>query len=113
MGHTIRNLARKIKHLNAEIQDIDSALLILINQTAPSLLKLHGVGPDTAASVMVTVGDNPERLRSERAWASLVSCYPGRARSCRDGGYTFIGPALRNVGLITPTEWRCIRRQAS
>lgn len=77
----IRNLARRIKHLNTEIQNIDRALVALIEQAAPSLLELYGVGPDTAATLLVAAGDNPDRLHSERAWAHLCGVTPIPASS--------------------------------
>ena len=45
----IRNLARRVKLLNAEMRTIDQTLTELISETAPSLLDLHGIGTDTAA----------------------------------------------------------------
>jgi transposase len=49
--------------------------------TAPGLVALHGVGIDTAATLLVTAGDNPERLRSEAAWAHLCGVAPIEASS--------------------------------
>ncbi len=77
----IRDLARRIKALNAEMASIDKTLAELIGGTAPSLLELHGVGIDTAASLLVTAGDNPERLRSEASWAHLCGVTPIPASS--------------------------------
>ena len=48
---------------------------------APGLLALHGVGPDTAALLLVAAGDHPERLRSEAAWAHLCGTAPIPASS--------------------------------
>jgi transposase len=77
----IRGLARRIKHLDTEKRTIDQTLLLLIKETAPSLLELHGVGTDTAASLLVTAGDNPDRLHSERSWAQLCGVAPLPANS--------------------------------
>jgi transposase len=77
----IRDLARRIKRLDAEMASIDTALHTLINATAPSLLTLYGVGVDTAASLLVTAGDNPDRLHSERSWAHLCGVTPIPASS--------------------------------
>jgi len=77
----IRNLARRVKALNTEIREIDVMLAALIAQAAPSLLELHGVGTDTAASLLVTAGDNPQRLDSEAAWAHLCGVTPIPASS--------------------------------
>ena len=72
----IRNLARRIKGLNAEMASIDHMLTDLLTVTAPSLLELHGVGLDSAATLLVTAGDNPDRLKSEGSWAHLCGVAP-------------------------------------
>ena len=72
----IRNLARRIQGLNAEMASIDHMLSKLVAATAPSLLALHGVGLDSAATLLVTAGDNPDRLRSEGSWAHLCGVAP-------------------------------------
>ena len=77
----IRDLARRIRGLNAEMKQIDQTLTALIEDTAPSLLELHGTGPDTAASLLVTAGDNPDRLHSEKSWAHLCGVTPLPASS--------------------------------
>jgi transposase len=77
----IRNLARRIRSLNDEMRTIDATLTELVAATAPSLLELYGVGPDTAASLLVAAGDNPDRLRSERSWAHLCGVAPIPASS--------------------------------
>jgi transposase len=77
----IRSLARRIKSLDAEIRTIDGALTQLIEETAPSLLGLHGVGTDTAASLLVAAGDNPDRLHNEGSWAHLCGTTPLPASS--------------------------------
>jgi transposase len=77
----IRGLARRIQGFNSEIRDIDRMLTDLIARTAPSLLDLHGVGVDTAASLLVAAGDNPDRIHSERSWAHLCGTTPLPASS--------------------------------
>ncbi len=69
------------RFLAAEMRNIDRTLTALIGDTAPSLLALYGLGPDTAASLLVAAGDNPERLHSERAWAHLCGVTPIPASS--------------------------------
>jgi transposase len=53
----------------------------LVTGHAPGLLALHGVGPDTAALLLIAAGDHPERLRSEAAWAHLCAAAPIPASS--------------------------------
>jgi transposase len=49
-------------------------------------MALHGVGPDTAATLLVAAGDHPERLRSEAAWAHLCGAAPIPASSGKTSG---------------------------
>ncbi len=77
----IRSLARRIQGLNDEIRTIDAMLSELVTATAPSLLELYGVGTDAAASLLVTAGDNPDRLHSEGCWAHLCGVTPVPASS--------------------------------
>ncbi|HZD23275.1 MAG TPA: IS110 family transposase [Acidimicrobiia bacterium] len=48
----------------------------LVVEVAPSLLDLSGVGPATAAMLLVAAGDNPHRIHSEAAWAHLCGVAP-------------------------------------
>jgi len=134
----IRGLARRIKHLDAEMRTIDQTLRLLIEDTAPSLFELHGVGVDTAASLLVTAGDNPDRLKSERSWAHLCGVTPIPASSGKvtrhrlnRGGDRQANTALHRIvltrmsshpetriyvtkrraeGLSTPEIMRCLKR---
>jgi transposase len=74
-------LARRIRTLEAEIADLDDDLRPLIEQTAPTLLAMYGVGLDVAGQLLATVGDNPDRLRSEAAFAHLCGVAPIPASS--------------------------------
>ena len=84
---TMRGLGKRIKDINTEMKTIDTRLKQLIDETAPSLLDLHGVGLDTAASLLVTAGDNPERLNSEGSWAHLCGVAPIPASSGKTTRY--------------------------
>jgi transposase len=83
---TMRGLARRIEHLNVEIKGLDSMLTELVTNTAPSLVGLYGVGTDTAATLLVAAGDNPDRLHSERSWAHLCGVCPIPAGSGKTDG---------------------------
>jgi transposase len=82
----MRGLARRIVMLNNEIKALDVMLVELVADTAPSLVGLYGVGTDTAATLLVTAGDNPDRLRSERSWAHLCGVTPIPAGSGKTSG---------------------------
>ena len=75
------SLARRVESLEDEIAGLDERVETLLAATAPELLSLFGVGPDTAAALLVAAGDNPERLHSEAAWAHLCGAAPIRASS--------------------------------
>ena len=77
----LRILGQRVVALDEEKAHLDELLGKLIKATAPSLLELHGVGVDTAATLLVTAGDHPERLRSEAAWAHLCGVAPIEASS--------------------------------
>ena len=61
---------------HGEIKLLESMPAELVADTAPSLVGLCGVGTDTAATLLVAAGDNPDRLRSERSWAHLCGVCP-------------------------------------
>jgi transposase len=82
----IRGLARRIRDLNDEMRTIDGALEELIDTTAPSLLECYGVGVVTAATLLVTAGDNPDRLHTERSWAHLCGISPIPAGTGKTSG---------------------------
>ncbi len=69
-------LARRVHDLDAEIALIDEQLEPLVKAAAPELLNVFGVGVETAAVLLVTAGDNPERVTSEGAWAMLCGIAP-------------------------------------
>jgi len=83
---TMRGLARRIQMLNSEIKGLDSMLTELVANTAPSLVGLYGIGTDTAATLLVAAGDNPDRLHSERSWAHLCGVSPIPAGSGKTSG---------------------------
>jgi transposase len=79
--HTLRLLARRIQHLTEEINDLNKRITVAIQARTPGLLDVHGVGPDTAAALLISAGDNPERLDSEASFAALCGTSPVEASS--------------------------------
>ena len=72
----LRALARRWQALQAEIDDLDTQLTPLVTAVAPALLALPGVGVETAGQLLVTAGDNRDRLRSEASFARLCGGRP-------------------------------------
>jgi transposase len=78
---TLRMLARRAITLQEEIAEIDAILKPLVVETAPRLVGALGIGTDAASALLVTAGDNPERLRDEAAFAHLCGASPIEASS--------------------------------
>lgn len=77
----MRELARRHLFLGEQVARLDRELTRLIGQIAPALMKLKGVGIQVAGALLVTAGDNPERLRSESSFAHLCGVAPLPASS--------------------------------
>jgi transposase len=77
----LRILGRRVLALDNEKAILAERLGELVSATAPGLLGLYRVGVDNAATLLVTAGDNAQRLRSEAAWAHLCGVAPIEASS--------------------------------
>ncbi len=121
---TLRRLARRITALQEEIREIDTELAPLVAVTAPKLLEVYGVGTEVAAQLLTSAGDNPDRLHSEAAFASLCGVAPLPASSGRTvrhrlnrGGDRHANYALHVIALVRlsahePTRTYARRRTA-
>jgi transposase len=78
---TLRCLATRHQSLTTELETLDVELARLTAEAAPALMKVKGVGPEVAGALLVAAGDNPERLRSEAAFAALCGVSPVPASS--------------------------------
>ena len=83
----MRALADRHRALTAEIDDLDADLLELCEQANPALLSAVGVGTEVASTLLVSAGDNPERMRNEASFAALCGASPIEASS---------GPTVRH-----------------
>jgi hypothetical protein len=81
--------------------DIEAASLT-IHADRGSLLGLQGVGLDTAGQLLVTAGDNPDRIHGEAAFAHLCGAAPIPASSGKTTGRTDSTGAA-NVPPTTPS----------
>ena len=77
----IGHLARRIAYLHEEIADLDRQITPLVKELAPSLLAVPGFGIHTTAQMLITMGDNPERVTSEPRFAKLCGVAPLDASS--------------------------------
>jgi transposase len=77
----LRTLARRWQALNEEVSELDADLKQLTRQAAPRLLAEAGIGPETAAKLLIVAGDNPDRVHSDAALAALCGSSPVEASS--------------------------------
>jgi transposase len=77
----LRSLARRHQQLTTEISDLDELLEPLVAAISPALVAANGVGTDVAGQLLVTAGQNHDRLRSEAAFAMLCGAAPIPASS--------------------------------
>ncbi|MEV7946015.1 IS110 family transposase [Streptomyces rubiginosohelvolus] len=103
----LKGLARRIKELTAEHQALVKALDNVVSVHNPGLRAAYGVGPDTAAQLLVTAGGNPERMRTEASFAALCGAAPVPASSGRTnrhrlsrGGDRAANAALYRIALV-------------
>ena len=92
----------------------------MLNTYAPQLLQRHGIGPDSASALLVTAGDNPDRLRSEASFAALCGVSPvdassGKTRRHRlnRGGDRHANAALYRIALTRTRGDQPTRRAVS
>jgi transposase len=122
--HALRALARRWLQLDAEIKDHERLLTELTTSLAPQLVDAFGIGPDTAAEMLIVAGDNIDRVRSEAAWAKLCGVAPVPASSgmisrhrLNRGGHRQANAALYRTVIVRmqyhqPTRAYVARRTA-
>jgi transposase len=120
----LAGLARRCQHLDAEIALLVGKLDQLTTTATPTLRQLLGVGPDSAAALLIAAGDNPRRLRSEAAFAALCGSSPVEASSGKTvrhrlnrGGDRQANAALHRIVIVRlrwhqPTRDYLARRTA-
>ena len=77
----LRSLARRILELNDEVADLDELIAPLVQERSPALVRATGIGVEIAGQLLVTAGDNPDRLRNEASFAMLCGVAPLPASS--------------------------------
>ena len=77
----LKSLARRHLELRDEIADLDAMIGAIVDELAPELVARNSIGRNGAAQLLLTAGDNPERLRSEAGFAALCGVSPVPASS--------------------------------
>jgi hypothetical protein len=70
------SVARRCQRLSEEISELDEQLDRLMREDAPGLVAVEGIGTDSAASLLIAAGDNPQRLKDETTFAHLCGSAP-------------------------------------
>lgn len=68
---SLKSLARRYLELHDEIADLDVMIAAIVDELAPELIKRNTIGYESASQLLITAGDNPQRLRSESGFAAL------------------------------------------
>jgi transposase len=74
-------LSQRIQFLEHQADELTAEVDALTTAANPALRAAFGVGPDTAAQLLITAGTNADRLRSEAAFARLAGVAPVPASS--------------------------------
>jgi transposase len=72
----LASIAGRWLDLDAEQARLDAAMAALVTSTLPALLSKDGVGPQSAAALLITTGDNPARIRRESGFAAMCGVSP-------------------------------------
>ena len=109
LRQTLRSLAQRIRLLDQEIRANERHLQNLVAATMPALLAEPGVGPVSAAHLLVA-WSHPGRCRSEAAFAALAGVSPLEASSGRVTRHRLnrFGDRRLNRALHTIVNWRMI-----
>jgi transposase len=103
----MRALARRWLWLHKEVLEHDKELERLVGERAPQFLASHGMATLTVAEMLILVGDDPARIRSEAAFAKLCGVFPIPASSGKThrfrlnrGGNRQVRAALYRVATV-------------
>lgn len=105
--YTLRALADRHRSLDFEARRHERVLDTLTDRAAPRLTSQFGIAADCAAEMLIVVGDNPERIRSEAALAKLCGACPIPASSGKTtrhrlnrGGHRQANAALHRILVV-------------
>lgn len=103
----LKTLADRHRQLGGQINALTARIDPVVTAANPALRAAFGVGPDSAAQLLITAGNNPDRLRSEPSFAALCGVAPvpassGKTRRYRlsRGGDRHANSALHRIVLV-------------
>lgn len=109
--YALKALAQRHQFLTAQAEDLEAQLHDLATAANPHLMSIRGVGPTTAAQLLLTAGGNPDRLRTEASFAALCGTAPVPASSGKTsrhrlsrGGDRAANSALHTIALNRMTS---------
>ena len=76
-----KSLARRYIELHDEIADLDIMMNAIVDELAPEFIEQKAIGYVTTSQLLITLGDNPERMKSEASFAALCRMSPIPASS--------------------------------
>jgi transposase len=101
----LRELAQRVLHLDGQLADVTARLRRITTAIAPQLVAIKGVGPDVDSTLLMTAGDNPERMTSEAAFAALCGSNPIPASSGKTNRHRLNRGGDRNANAAL---WRIV-----
>jgi transposase len=109
----LKVLAQRHQFLHDQADTLEAEIAAMVADTNHALMATHGIGPITAAQLLITAGDNPERLRGEASFAALCGTAPVPASSGRTtrhrlsrGGDRAANAALHTIATVRMSSER-------
>ena len=73
---TLKSPGRRYLELHDEIADLDAMIRAIVDEIAPSLVARNSIGYESAAQLLLTAGDNSDRVYSKASFAALCGASP-------------------------------------
>lgn len=103
----LKSMAQTHATIKESADRLEKQMQVILQEHYPALLRVFGVGTITAASLAITAGDNPRRIRNEAAFAKLCGACPIPASSGKTnrhrvnhGGDRQGDQALHQIALV-------------
>ncbi len=77
----LKSLGRRYLELHDEIADLETMIGAIVDELAPALVARNSIGRECAAQLLLTAGDNADRIESEAGFAALCGVSPVPASS--------------------------------